>query len=288
MAKTQEIRTKITSISKTKKITNAMQMVAAGKRRKVELRMQASMPYVDKIKAVIEHIMSSSSEYLNHPYFKARSKIQRIGLVVVSTDRGLCGGLNINLFKKIILTIQEWQEQGVEVELFLIGTKAAVFFKNLKVHIRAQVKSLGDMPQLADLIGTTKELRNAFDKTELDSLFIAYNEFINTMLQKPKVEQLLPFPNIDLTRKQRRWDYIYEPNSMLVLQTLLARYLETQLYQAVVDNIACEQAARMVAMQNATKNAGEFIDALQLEYNKVRQAGITQEIAEIVGGAAAI
>lgn len=284
MAKTNEIRSKINSIGKTKKITNAMQMVAVGKRRKVERRMQASMPYVNKTKAVIEHITSSKSEYLKHPYFTKRSPVKRIGLVIVSTDRGLCGGLNINLFKKIILNIQDWQKEGIEVELYLIGSKASAFFKNLKLRIRTEIRNLGDTPRLADLIGTTKDLRDSYEKGIFDVLYVAYNEFVNAMVQKPTIEQFLPFPEFNPQQKHKRWDYIYEPDTFSVLHNLLVRYTEAQIYQAVVDNIACEQVARMIAMKNATDNASKFIDALQLEYNKVRQAGITQEISEIVAG----
>ena len=288
MAKSQEIRTKIKSIVKTQKITNAMQMVAASKRRKAEMRMQASLPYAKKIRGVIEHIAESSSEYRNHSYLKKRPTVKRIGFLIISTDRGLCGGLNINLFKNILLNISEWQEQDINTDLFLIGGKAATFFKNLKINIRTQSKNLGDKPALSDILGTVYAMREAYDKEEIDAIYIAYNEFVNTIIQKPQIEQLLPLPEIIPEKNKHKWDYIYEPNSATVLQTLLNRYIETIVYQAMVDNIACEQTARMVAMKNATENANQLIKDLNLAYNKARQAMITQEIAEIIGGAAAV
>jgi len=289
MIKSQEIRNKIKSTVKTQKITNAMQMVAAGKRRRTEASMQTSMPYANKINDVIQHISTSSSEYRNHPYLKKREPIKRIGLLIISTDRGLCGGLNINLFKKALLTISDWQEtKAIKTDLFLIGGKAATFFKNLEIGIRTQIKSLGDKPLMSDIIGTAKAMLDVYAAGEIDAIYIAYNEFINTMVQKPKIEQLVPIPRTTPTTENHKWDYIYEPDSIAVLQTLLVRHIETQIYQAIVDNIACEQAARMVAMKNATENANEFILGLKLAYNKARQTAITQEIAEIIGGASAV
>lgn len=283
MLKSQEIRHKISSTKKIRKITHAMQVVAAGKRRRAEERMRTSLPYADKISSVIEHIKQSRSEYLHHPYIQKKKKIERIGLLVIASDLGLCGGLNINLFKKILLNLEEWQSQGIATDLFLIGNKAALFFSRLRLKIRTQVVGLTDVPAISDLIGTTTAMRDAYDNGEIDSIFIAYNEFISTVLQKAQVEQLLPLLPIKLEHK-KNWDYIYEPNSIVVLKTLLVRYIETKIYQATVSNIACEQVARMMAMQNATDNAGKFIDEMELIYNKARQATITQEIAEIIGG----
>ncbi|MFA6408582.1 MAG: F0F1 ATP synthase subunit gamma [Gammaproteobacteria bacterium] len=288
MSKTQEIRSKIVSIGKTKKITNAMQMVAAGKRRKTEMRMQASLPYAEKIRRVVEHVANSDTEYRHNPYLTIPKNPKSVGLILISTDRGLCGGLNINLFKKVLLSAKEWQKQGISTSLFLIGSKASAFFKNVDMPILAQVKNLGDRPNMSDLIGLMQVGHNAYINREIDLLYIAYNEFVNTMVQQPVVKQLFPVSSLPKGEKKHHWDYIYEPNSFSVLQSLLKRYVETQVYQALVDNIACEQAARMVAMKNATDNANKFIADLGLAYNKARQAMITQEITEIVGGAAAV
>lgn len=292
MSSNKEIRNKIVSIKQTRKITNAMQMISAGKRRKAEARMKSSMSYAEKVSQVIEHIKQSSSEYASHSYLTKHEKIDRIGILVISTDRGLCGGLNINLFRKVILELQEWQNQGVKTELFLIGNKATAFFKNVQVHMKTQIAGLGEHPTISDLIGTVKIMRDAYDNFEIDSLFIAYNEFVNTMIQRPKIEQLLPLMEIGSSRtastRKGGWDYIYEPNSILVLQNLLIRYIETKIYQAVVDGIACEHASRMIAMKGATDSATKLIDEMEFIFNKKRQAAITQEIAEIVSGASDI
>lgn len=293
MAKTKEIRNKIASIKKTQKITKAMQMVAASKMRRAELRMRASQPYYDKICNVIAHVAAAHSEH-RHRYLTKREQVKRVGLIVVATDRGLCGGLNINLFKMVVQYLQKWRGESIGVDLCLIGQKAVSFFKSLDVNIVATAAHLGDAPQLHDLVGAVKVILDEYDRGEIDRLFIVHNEFVNTMQQKPRFIQLLPLqvaieerPKNEEEAK-RNWDYIYEPNTVEILNTLLIRYLEMQIYQAVVDNIACEQAARMVAMQSASDNASEIIEEFQLMFNKARQAAITQEIAEIVGGAAAV
>jgi F-type H+-transporting ATPase subunit gamma len=287
MAKPKEIRRKISSIKKTGKITSAMQMVAASKMRKAQKRMQISMPYAQKISAVIDRIAQSSTEY-RHPYLDIHNNTKRIGIIVISTDRGLCGALNTSLFKAVLTKIIAWQNQNINVDLCLIGSKAENFFKRLKVNIRGQISKLGDNPTANDIIGITKIMRDAYTNQEIDKLFLVHNEFVSTIAQKPKITQLLPVIKAIEKKSDRHWDYIYEPNSGKVLEKLLIGHLETQVYQAIVDNIACEQAARMMAMQNATDNSKKIIDDLQLVYNKARQAAITQEIAEIVAGAEAV
>lgn len=286
MAVGKEIRTKIKSIQNTRKITRAMEMVAASKMRKAQQRMQASRPYAQKIRAVIGHLAQAHPEY-RHPYLQAKA-VKRIGLVVVTSDRGLCGGLNTNLFKATIGAIKEWRNQGVEVDLCLIGQKGINFLKRLG-NVRASVGHLGDAPAITTLIGSVKVMLDAFDKGEIDRIDVVYNQFVNTMTQKPTVEQLLPVQaDVIDSELQHSWDYIYEPDAKEVLTELLVRYVESQVYQGVVENIACEQAARMVAMKAASDNAGDLINDLKLVYNKARQAAITQEISEIVGGAAAV
>lgn len=287
MSAAREIRTKISSIKSTQKITRAMELVAASKMRKAQLRMSASRPYASRIRQVIAHVASSHSEY-HHPYLIKRENIKRVGFIIVSTDRGLCGSLNIALFKSALLAMEEWQKKGVGVDLCLIGHKAVNFFKRTGGNVIAQAEHLGDAPSVTSLIGIVKVMLDAYNKEELDALYIVHNQFITTMSQKPQVLQLLP---VEIPKEERRpgyWDYIYEPDAKAVLNVLLVRYIETQVYQAVVENIACEQAARMVAMKNATENAGELINELQLIYNKARQASITREISEIVAGAAAV
>lgn len=287
MAVGKEIRTQIKSIQNTQKITRAMEMVAASKMRKAQQRMQASRPYAQKIRAVIGHLSQAHPEY-RHPYLQEKTTVKRVGLIVISSDRGLCGGLNTNLFKSAVTAIKGWKEQGVDVEMCLIGQKAIGFMKRLG-QVRASVGQLGDAPEVSDLIGSVKVMLDAFDNGEIDRIDIVYNEFVNTMTQNPSVEQLLPIQADEMDDElKHHWDYLYEPEAKDVLTDLLVRYIESQVYQGVVENIACEQAARMVAMKAASDNAGELIGDLQLVYNKARQAAITQEISEIVGGAAAV
>jgi F-type H+-transporting ATPase subunit gamma len=286
MAVGKEIRTKIKSIQNTRKITRAMEMVAASKMRRAQQRMQSSRPYAQKIRAVIGHLAQAHPEY-HHPYLQEKA-VKRVGLIVVSSDRGLCGGLNTNLFKAAVGAIKEWHNKGVEVDLCLIGQKGINFLKRLG-NVRASVGQIGDAPTIANLIGSVKVMLDAFDKGEIDRIDVVYNQFVNTMTQKPSVEQLLPVQaDVIDNELQHPWDYLYEPEAKEVLTELLVRYVESQVYQGVVENIACEQAARMVAMKAASDNAGDLINDLKLVYNKARQAAITQEISEIVGGAAAV
>ncbi len=287
MSAGREIRTKITSVKNTQKITRAMELVAASKMRKVQIRMSTSRPYATKIRQVIGHVANSHTEY-HHPYLITREQTKRVGYIVVSTDRGLCGSLNISLFKTIILAIEEWQKKGVEVDLCLIGHKAVNFFKRTKANIVAVAERLGDTPSVNDLIGIVSVMLQSYNDGKIDALFVGFNEFINTMSQKPRITQLLPIVIAQDESKGHYWDYIYEPDAKELLDLLLVRYIETQVFHSVVENIACEQAARMVAMKNATENAGQLIDELQLIYNKARQASITREIAEIVAGASAV
>lgn len=287
MISAKEIRTKINSIKSTRKITNAMQMVSASKMRRAQQRMHTSRPYAEKILRVINHLARCHSEY-NHIYMQPR-ETKRVGLIVISSDRGLCGGLNINLFKRAVEQIQDWQGQGKQVDLCCIGQKGVSFFNRFNANIVAEATHLGDAPSLTSLIGVVKVMLDAFDDGTLDEVHIIFNEFINTMSQKPTTLQLLPIPPMtEDSDLDYHWDYIYEPDSKEVLDALLSRYVESEVYQAVVENTASEQAARMVAMKNATENAGQLIDDLSLIYNKARQAAITQELAEIVGGAQAV
>ncbi len=288
MAGGKEIRSKIGSVQNTQKITKAMEMVAASKMRKTQERMAASRPYADTIRKVIGHLAQGNLEY-KHPYLDER-KIKRVGYLVVSTDRGLCGGLNTNLFKKLLTEAKGWAEQGVEVDLALIGSKAASFFGSVGGNVVAQVTGMGDNPSLSELIGPVAVMLQAYDEGRLDKLCIVSNKFVNTMSQEPRIVQLLPLPpaeeNGELAKKS--WDYLYEPDPKALLDVLLRRYVESQVYQGVVENLASEQAARMVAMKAATDNGGSLIKELQLVYNKARQASITQELTEIVGGASAV
>ncbi len=287
MAVGKEIRTKIKSIQNTKKITRAMEMVAASKMRKAQQRMQASRPYAQKIRAVIGHLAQAHPEY-RHPYLQERAAVKRVGLIVVTSDRGLCGGLNTNLFKATVGAIRDWRNKDVEVDLCLIGQKGITFLKRLG-NVRASIGHLGDAPGITELIGSVKVMLDAFDNGEIDRIDVVYNQFVNTMTQKPSIEQLLPVQaDVIDNELQHSWDYLYEPDAKEVLTELLVRYVESQVYQGVVENIACEQAARMVAMKAASDNAGDLIDDLKLVYNKARQAAITQEISEIVAGAAAV
>ena len=286
MAIGKEVKTKIASIGSTQKITSAMEMVAASKMRRAQDRMALGKPYAQRIRDVVSHIASAVSEY-KHQYLEQR-EVKRVAYVVVSTDRGLCGGLNINLFKAALKSMKAWSDQGVEVDICVVGNKAAGFFGSVGGNIVAAVKDVGDDPSAEDLIGGVKVMLDAYDEGRIDKLYVVNNEFVNTMTQTPTVEQLLPLQPTDDGSLKHHWDYIYEPDAKELLDGLLIRYIESQVYQGVVENKACEQAARMLAMKNATENAGELIDELQLLYNKARQAAITQELSEIVSGAAAV
>lgn len=286
MAVGKEIRTQINSIQSTQKITKAMEMVAASKMRKAQERMQLGKPYAQYIRNVIGHLAHASLEYKN-PLLVER-EVKRVGYVIVSTDRGLCGGLNINTFKPAILSMKQWHDKNVEVDLCLIGAKAEGFFRSVGGNIVASVRDVGEKPQLEDLIGNIKVMLDAFESGTIDKLYVVSNEFINTMTQQAKVEQVLPLKADPSFKTDHAWDYLYEPSAEAILDGLIKRYIESQIYQAVIENVACEQAARMIAMKSATDNAGDLIDDLQLVYNKARQAAITQELAEIVSGAAAV
>jgi F-type H+-transporting ATPase subunit gamma len=289
MANLKEIRSKVTSIKSTQKITKAMQLVAASKMRRAKERMEAGKPYAQKIRQVIAHLAQATPEY-KHAYMVERP-VKRVGYIVMSSDRGLCGGLNINLFKKTVLSVREHHAQNVEVEFCLIGTKATTYFKSVGGKVVAVKTGLGDAPSLDQLIGSVKVMLDAYSNGSIDKLYFVYNEFVNTMTQRPTVQQLLPLAadeKLALQKRDHNWDYLYEPDAKSLLDALFVRFVESQVYQGVVENIACEQAARMVAMKSATDNAGDIIRSLQLVYNKLRQAAITQEISEIVGGAAAV
>ena len=287
MAGAKEIRTQIKSIKNTQKITKAMEMVAASKMRKAQDRMRASRPYAEKMKNVVSHMGKSHPEY-KHPYLFER-EASRVGIIVISTDRGLCGGLNINLFKKIVASMKDWRGQGLEIDVAVIGTKAMGFFKRLGGNVVSENSHLGDTPRIEELIGSVKVMLDAYDAGEIDRLYLANNVFVNTMTQQPAVEQLLPVVGDESDEQiAHHWDYIYEPGAKEVMDGLLMRYIESLVYQGLVENIACEMAARMVAMKAASDNAGNLIDELQLVYNKARQAAITQELSEIVSGAAAV
>ncbi len=286
MAVGKEIRTQIASVKNTQKITGAMQMVAASKMRKAQERMAAARPYAEKMRSVISHLAYANTEY-HHPYMQQRD-IKRIGLIVISTDRGLCGGLNSNLFRAIVARMKQLDAEGIEVDLVTFGGKAASFFKNVGGNVVAKAHHLGDAPHLNDLIGAIKVMLDAYEDGQIDQLFVAGNQFVNSMTQKPEIEQLLPIQPGEDQEMRHHWDYIYEPEAQEVMDHLLQRYIESLVYQGVVENIACEQAARMVAMKSASDNASTMIDDLELIYNKARQAAITQELSEIVSGAAAV
>ncbi len=287
MAVGKEIRTQISSIKNTQKITSAMEMVAASKMRKAQERMQAGKPYSQRIRVAVGHIANSTSEY--HHKFMQEREVKRVGFIIVATDRGLCGGLNINMFKAAIKGMKGWDDKGIEIDLCLVGAKGAAFFNSYGGNVVAAVRGLGEDPAIHDLIGGVKVMLDGYSDGKIDKLFLVGNEFISTMTQNPRIQQLLPLEAEEVQDDvKRHWDYIYEPDDKELLNGLLARYIESQVYQAVVENGACEQAARMIAMKSATDNAGDMIDGLELAYNKARQAAITQEISEIVGGAAAI
>ena len=282
----KEIRIKIASFKSTQKITKAMEMVAASKMRKAQDRMRATRPYAEKIRRVIGHLRLANPDF-KHPYLVER-EAKAVGFIVISTDRGLAGGLNVNLFKSTLAAMREWQGKGTDVSMCLIGSKGVQFFRRLNVQTLATVTHLGDRPHVSDLIGTVKVMLDQYREGKLDRVFLIHNEFVNTMSQKPVVRQLLPVVTEDEDQLQKLWDYIYEPSAAELLDGVLMRYIESQVYQGAVENVACEMAARMVAMKSATDNAGKLIDELQLIYNQARQAAITKEISEIVGGAAAV
>ncbi len=286
MAGAKEIRLKIASIKNTQKITKAMEMVAASKMRRAQDRMRASRPYAQKMRVVIGHLNQANPDY-RHPFLVER-EVKSVGFIVVSTDRGLCGSLNVNLFKATIGAMREWQQKGASVNLCLIGAKGLQFFRRLGLPILAHVTHLGDRPHVKDLIGTVKVMLDAYSEGKIDRLYLTHNTFVNTMTQRAALTQLLPVVTLDKEQLQEHWDYIYEPGAAEILPDVLMRYVESQVYQGAVENVACEMAARMVAMKSASDNAGKLIDELQLIYNKARQAAITKELSEIVGGAAAV
>ncbi|MDJ0700724.1 MAG: F0F1 ATP synthase subunit gamma [Woeseiaceae bacterium] len=288
MAGEKEIRSKIASVKNMQKITSAMEKVAASKIRKAQRQMEASRPYAERIRRVIGHLAYANPDY-KHPFMIER-EVKRVGLIVISTDRGLCGGLNANLFKATIGEIAKWQGEGVEVDMALVGAKAVQFFRRMGGNVVGSATHLGDEPHMNDLLGAITIMLDSYSEGTIDRLFLLHNEFVSAMSQKPEVSTLLPISEIDLGEEalQDHWDYIYEPDAGELLDDILSRYIESQVYRGAVENFACEMAAKMVAMKSATDNAGEIIDNLQLEYNKARQAAITQEISEIVGGAAAV
>ena len=287
MAGAREIRTKIKSVANTRKVTRALEMVSASKIRKAQELMRASRPYARLMRQAIGHIAHANAEY-KHPFLVERAEVKRVGYVIVSTDRGLCGGLNSNLFRKLLGEIREWQDQGVEVDVVCIGQKATQFFRRLKVNMVGSVTHLGEKPSIAKLIGVIKVMLDEYTAGNVDRLNLCYNDFVNTMVQKATVDRLLPLPPSEEVVSSHGWDYLYEPDAESVLDHVLTRYVESLVYQAVLENLASEHAARMVAMKSASDNASKAIDSLTLVYNKARQAAITQEISEIVSGAAAI
>ena len=287
MAGGREIKTKIKSVQNTRKVTRALEMVSASKIRKAQERMKASRPYARLMRQMIGHIAQANSEY-THPFMVERELVKRVGYIVVSTDRGLAGALNSGLFRKILVDIRQWQDQGVEVDVVCIGQKATAFFRRLKVRMLASVSHLGEKPQSAQLIGVIKVMLDGYSTGTLDRVVLCYNDFVNTMTQKTTLDQLLPLPPSESLQTRFDWDYIYEPDAESVLNDVMMRYVESLVYQALLENIASEHAARMVAMKSASDNANKLIDTLNLIYNKARQAAITQEISEIVGGAAAV
>ncbi len=288
MAGEKEIRSKIASVKNMQKITSAMEKVAASKIRKAQKQMEASRPYAERIRRVIGHLAYANPDY-KHPFLTER-EVSRVGYIVISTDRGLCGGLNANAFKTTIGEIAKWQGENVEVDLALVGAKAVAFFRRMGGNVVGTASHLGDKPQINELIGSIKIMLDAYSEGKIDRLYVIHNEFVNSMTQTPVVSQLLPASGVatDKETLQAHWDYIYEPDAGELLDDVLMRYIESQVYRGAVENFACEMAAKMVAMKSATDNAGDIIDGLQLKYNKARQASITQEISEIVGGAAAV
>ncbi len=286
MANAKELRKQIGSIKNTQKITSAMEMVAASKMRKAQERMARGRPYSDQIRDVIGHVANASPEYRHQ--FMIEREVKRIGYIVVTTDKGLCGGLNVNLLKATVKDIKKWVEEGVEVDLCLIGNKGVQFFRNYGGNVLAASSHISETPAISDLIGSIKVMLDAFEEGRVDKIFLSNNVFVNTMTQRPTISQLVPLDATEEGKSGYRWDYIYEPDARQLIEGLITRFLESQVYQAVVENVACEQAAKMIAMKSATDNAGDLIDELELIMNNARQAAITQELSEIVGGAAAV
>ncbi|MDQ1094749.1 F-type H+-transporting ATPase subunit gamma [Xanthomonas sacchari] len=287
MAGGREIKSKIKSVQNTRKVTRALEMVSASKIRKAQDRMKTSRPYAQAMKQVIGHLAQASTDY-THPFLVQRESVKRVGYIVISSDRGLAGGLNNNLFRKMLGEVRQWQDQGAGVDVVTVGQKASVFFRRLKVDMVGSVSHLGDQPRVEQLIGVIKVMLDAFTEGKLDRVYLVYNRFINTMTQKASFDQLLPLPAAESQVAHHDWDYLYEPDAASVLEHVMTRYIESLVYQAVLENVASEHAARMVAMKAASDNASKLISTLQLVYNKARQAAITQEISEIVGGAAAV
>lgn len=286
MAGTKELRNQINSIKNTQKITNAMEMVAASKMRKAQERMARGRPYADRIRAVVGHLANAAPEYRHK--FMVEREVNRVGYIIITTDKGLCGGLNINLLKTVVSDVKQWYDQEIEVDLCLIGNKGTQFFRSYGGNVVASSSHVSETPAVSDLIGSIKVMLDAFEEKRVDKVYLANNVFVNTMTQRPTIRQLLPLDPEDDTRLKHRWDYIYEPDARELLEGIVNRFIESQVYQAVVENVACEQAAKMIAMKNATDNAGDMIDELQLIMNNARQAAITQELSEIIGGAAAV
>ena len=287
MAGGREIKTKIKSVQNTRKVTRALEMVSASKIRKAQDRMKASRPYARMMRQIVGHVAKANTDYV-HPFMVERKDVKRVGYIIVSTDRGLCGGLNSQMFRRILADMRVWQEKGVEIDLVCVGQKAATFFRRLKVSMLASVTHLGEQPHVDQLIGVIKVMLDGFEVGNIDRVFLCYNDFINTMAQRPVQDQLLPLPADEALDSKHSWDYLYEPDAKTVLNHVVTRYVESLVYQAVLENLASEHAARMVAMKSASDNANKLIETLQLIYNKARQAAITQEISEIVGGAAAV
>ncbi len=287
MASGREIKTKIKSVQNTRKVTRALEMVSASKIRKAQDRMKTSRPYAQAMKQVIGHLAQASTDY-QHPFLVERDQVKRVGYIVISSDRGLAGGLNNNLFRKTVAEMRGWQEKGAEIDVVTVGQKAGAFFRRVNVNMAASVANIGDQPKLETLIGVIKVMLDAYTEGKVDRVYLVYNRFINTMTQKASFDQLLPLPAAEKQVASHDWDYLYEPDAATVLEHVITRYIESLVYQAVLENVASEHAARMVAMKAASDNANKMIGTLQLVYNKARQAAITQEISEIVSGAAAV
>jgi F-type H+-transporting ATPase subunit gamma len=287
MAGAREIRTKIKSVANTRKVTRALEMVSASKIRKAQERMKTSRPYAQAMKQVIGHLAQANTDY-QHPFLVQRDEVKRVGYIVISSDRGLAGGLNNNLFRRMLGEVRQWQDKDAEIDVVTIGQKASTFFRRIKVDMIGSVTHLGDQPRVDQLIGVIKVMLDAFTEGKVDRVYLVYNHFVNTMTQKASFDQLLPLPASESKMASHDWDYLYEPDAATVLEHVMTRYIESLVYQAVLENVASEHAARMVAMKAASDNANKLIGELQLVYNKARQAAITQEISEIVGGAAAV
>ena len=287
MAGGREIVTQINSVGNTMKVTSALEMVSASKIRKSQDLMKESRPYARMMYRVIGHLGKANPEY-RHPFTIKHPDVKRVGYIVISSDRGLCGGLNNNLFKKMLADMGEWQQKGAEISMVTLGKKAIGYFKNVKIDVVSAAKDLGEKPQIEDLIGAIRPMLEEYQDRKVDRVYLVHNDFVNTMVQNPVIEQLLPLPPSDDQEIRDIWDYIYEPDAESLLNSIMVRYIEALVYQGVLENLASEHAARMIAMKNATDNASELIDELNLVYNKARQAAITQEISEIVSGAAAV